>query len=199
MMVASTMVPPATFSPREARWSFTRSNRAFAQIVPLQQVTEVQDRRLVRHRLATEVDADEPPHGQRVIQRLLRRRVRQIEPVLQEVHPQHPLQPDRRAAVAGLGVERLDQRAQFAPRHHLLHLGQECRPPRQLAVLARSSPSPGSVAASQPTPPLRLIHYRSIRDRVERHLFRGSLNQARDNCRPCERQEDNNGMRSPSY
>ena len=57
-------------------------------MVPFQQVTEVQDRRLVRHRLAAKVNANKAAHRNRLIQRLLRRRIRQIEPLLQKVQPQ---------------------------------------------------------------------------------------------------------------
>jgi hypothetical protein len=75
MIVASTIVPPLTCNPRDA----------LRQVVPFQQMTEVQDRRLVRNPLAPEIDADELAHGDRVIQRLLGGRTRQVEPMLQEV------------------------------------------------------------------------------------------------------------------
>jgi hypothetical protein len=40
--------------------------------VPLQQVAELAERGLVRHRLAAQVNAREPAHRQRIMQRLLR-------------------------------------------------------------------------------------------------------------------------------
>src|SRR5690348_17236501 len=43
-------------------------------------MTEVQDSRLVRHPLTPKINADELAHGDRVIQRLLGGRVRQVEP-----------------------------------------------------------------------------------------------------------------------
>ena len=58
----------------------------------------------VGHRLATQIDANESAQRRRVVQRLLARRIGQVEPVLQQVDAQHALQPDGRAAVAGLGV-----------------------------------------------------------------------------------------------
>jgi hypothetical protein len=94
-----------------------------AQIVLLEQMTKAAHRRLVGHRLAAEIDADEAAHRRRIVQRLLHRRVRQIEPLLQEIEAQHPLDPDRRPAIARLRIEWLDQRAQRGPRHHPLHLG----------------------------------------------------------------------------
>src|SRR2546430_10318129 len=51
------------------------------QIVLLEQVTEAAHRRLVGHRLAAEIDTDKAAHRRRIVERLLRRRVRQIEPL----------------------------------------------------------------------------------------------------------------------
>lgn len=62
------------------------------QIAPLQQVAELAERGLVRHRFAAQLNVHEPTHREAVIQRFLRPRVRQVEPLLQEVDPQHPLQ-----------------------------------------------------------------------------------------------------------
>jgi hypothetical protein len=53
-------------------------------------------------------DADKLPHRHRLIQRFLGRRIRQVEPMLQQVQSQHALQANRRPAVAGLRVARLD-------------------------------------------------------------------------------------------
>src|SRR5208283_4434796 len=66
-------------------------------------------------------------------------RVRQVEPLLQKVHAQHPLQPYRGPPVAGLGIVRLDQRTQLAPRHHLLHLFQKQRALGLLGVPLKAS------------------------------------------------------------
>jgi hypothetical protein len=85
------------------------------------------------------VDADEVTHRHRVVQRLFHGRVRQVEPLLQKVHPQHPLQPYRWTTVAGLGIKRLDLRAKLTPRHNDLHLRQKLRPPRLLAVPLKTS------------------------------------------------------------
>ena len=74
-----------------------------AESVRLEQVAEAAHRRLVRYRLAAEVDADETAHGQRIVERLFHCRVRQVEPLLQEIDAQHPLHANRRTAIAGLG------------------------------------------------------------------------------------------------
>jgi hypothetical protein len=60
-------------------------------------------------------------HRLRTVERVFDCRVRQIEPVLQEINAQHLLDPDRRAAIARFRIERLDQRAQVGP-------GSPCNP-----------------------------------------------------------------------
>jgi hypothetical protein len=59
-------------------------------------------------------------------------RVRQVEPLLQEVNPQHLLQSQRLATSFGFGVVRFDQPAQARPWNHRIHLGQEPLPPGDL-------------------------------------------------------------------
>ena len=70
--------------------------QAFAQILALQKVAKEKNRRLVGRGLAAQIDPHEAAHRNRVVERLLDRRVREIEPPLQEVDAQHSLQPDRR-------------------------------------------------------------------------------------------------------
>jgi len=74
-----------------------------AQMVRLEQVPKAAHRRLVGHRLAAEIDVDKAPHCRRIVKRLFHRRVRQIEPLLQEIDAQHPLDPDRRRPLPGFG------------------------------------------------------------------------------------------------
>jgi hypothetical protein len=52
-------------------------------------------------------------------------RIRQIEPLLQEVDAKHALQLDRRTTQSRLRIVRLDQRQQARPRDHGVHLGQK--------------------------------------------------------------------------
>ena len=54
--------------------------------------------------------------------RLLHRRVRQAEPLLQKMRAQHRLQYKRWPARASLGVIRCDERNQPSPRNDALHL-----------------------------------------------------------------------------
>jgi hypothetical protein len=105
-----------------------------AQLVLLQQAPELQQRGAVGHPLTPQVNPHEAPQRHAVEQRFLASFVSQIEPVLHEVHAQHALQPNRRAAVAGLGVLRLDHLAQLGPGHDLLHGGEELVAPRRAPV-----------------------------------------------------------------
>ncbi len=115
-----------------------RAQYLFSQIVLLEQVAEITDRGLVRHRFRAQVNPRELAQDRRVIERLFRGWVRQVEPLLQEINPQHLLQFFRPSPIARLGIVQLDQRAQLLPRHHLLHLFQKHRPARLLCVALES-------------------------------------------------------------
>jgi hypothetical protein len=84
------------------------------------------------------VDADKTAHRQQIVKPLLHRRVRQIEPLLQEIEAQHRLDPNWRAAIARLRIERRDQRAQRRPRHNRLHPAKKRCSPRRLGVALKS-------------------------------------------------------------
>src|SRR5207253_5211329 len=129
-MVASTIVPVVIRTPCACRCRFTCPQDLFPQLVFFQQVPELAHRGLVRHRLTAQINAHELPHHPRVVQRLFYRRVRQVEPLLQKVNPQHALYSHRWPPVPRLGIMRRHQPAQLAPRHHLLHLLQKYRSPR---------------------------------------------------------------------
>ena len=134
MIVASTIVPVAIFSPLAARCRRTSSNSWRPRSCSSIRWAKAAHRGLAGHRLAPQVDPDKTPHRQRIVECLLHRRVRQVEPLLQKINAQHPLHPDRRAAIARLGINWLDQPAQRCPRNHPFHLRQEQRPPRRLGV-----------------------------------------------------------------
>ena len=102
MIVASTMVPLATFRSARREMAMDLLEQAVAQLVLFQQVAEA----------ATVVSSGtgsrpksmptKPTYRRQIVERLLDRRVGQVEPVLQQVDAQHPLDPDRRAAIARL-------------------------------------------------------------------------------------------------
>jgi transposase, IS5 family len=77
-------------------------------------------------------------------------RVRQIEPLLQEIEAQHPLDPDRRAAIARLGIERRDQRAQRRPGHNPLHLGKKCGTIVDANIISAPSSTKNAAKARDP-------------------------------------------------
>src|SRR5262249_55169201 len=135
-----------------------------AQIVRLEQMAEAAHRGFVGDRLAPEIDPDEIAHYPRIVERFLDRRVRQVEPLLQKVYSQHPLDPDWRTAVARLRIERLDQPTQRRPRHDPLHLGQKRWPAASSWGSAQIPWSPASTASSpnptrqSPPPPLYHNH-----------------------------------------
>src|SRR5262249_50714144 len=135
-----------------------------AQIVRLEQMAEAAHRGFVGDRLAPEIDPDEIAHYPRIVERFLDRRVRQVEPLLQKVYSQHPLDPDWRTAVARLRIERLDQPTQRRPRHYPLHLGQKRWPAASSWGSAQIPWSPASTASSpnptrqSPPPPLYHNH-----------------------------------------
>src|SRR5262249_61607985 len=80
-----------------------------AQVMLLEQMAEAAHRGFVGYRLAPEIDPDEIAHCPRIVERLFYRRVRQVEPLLQKVYSQHPLDPDWRTAVAPLRIKQLPQ------------------------------------------------------------------------------------------
>src|SRR5262249_46616866 len=65
-----------------------------AQIMLLEQMAEAAHRGFVGDRLAPEIDPDEIAHCPRIVERLFYRRVGQVEPLLQKVYSQHPLDSD---------------------------------------------------------------------------------------------------------
>ena len=71
------------------------------------------------------VQPREPPHRFAVIDRILGLRVGEVEPLLQEVDPQHLLDSERLPSLARLRIVRLDQLKQPLPRNHRIHLSQK--------------------------------------------------------------------------
>lgn len=55
----------------------------------LEQMQELADRDLVGHGVVQQIDASEAPHPLRVVQHVVRLQVREMEPLLEEVDPEH--------------------------------------------------------------------------------------------------------------
>ena len=83
-----------------------------AEMVLLEQMTELQDGGLIRHRFPAEIYADEPAHGDRFVQGLLGPRIGEVGPLLEEIDPQHTPKPHRRPAVLTLGIIGCDHRTE---------------------------------------------------------------------------------------
>ena len=85
------------------------------------QVAKVQDGRLVGRGGSAQIDSGEAAQRGRIVKRIFSAGIGEIEPVLQKVDTQHDRQADRLAAVARLGIVRLDQCFQLPPGNHRFH------------------------------------------------------------------------------
>ena len=110
---------------------------ALAQIVGLQQAAELQERRGVRHALGIQVDASEAAQRLAVVEGVFEGFIGQAIPLLEEIDPQHPLQPDRRAAALALRIVRRDDGQQPGPRENCLHPREELLAPGDLLLLRK--------------------------------------------------------------
>src|ERR1700730_10135835 len=127
-----------------------------AQSVLLQQMAEAADGRLVRRRSDAEVYTHEPAQRGRFVQRLFHPRIRQVDPLLNKVRPQHDRQAHRLPSVARLRVVRTHQRLQRRLRNHTLHLLQKQLPPTLPTVLLEHT-------LTRQTLPLHPLHLATIR------------------------------------
>src|SRR3984957_16780368 len=144
-----------------------------SQRVALQQVAEAQNRTLVRHHLVAQLNPCKPAHRFAVIDCVFGLWVRQVEPLLQEVNPQHLLQSQRLAALSGFRVVRFDQPDQPRPWNHRIHLGQKPLAPGPFALpIPRQRcerPLITHLLSSTPADPTNYLYP------LLKHLCRGSL------------------------
>src|ERR1700757_2881093 len=146
-----------------------------AQIVGFQQMAEAAHRRLVRHRLAAEINPDEIAHGQRIVEHLFHRRVRQGEPLLQEIDPQHPLAPDRGGGHCRLW-DRTARSARTAPATAPPVPSRPAIPPAASSWRSvQTPPPPASSASSPPTYARQSTPPRIISRSLAEGFCRGSL------------------------
>ena len=175
-MVASTIVPVCDLDPLGLQMHVHRFQHQPAKIVPLQQVTEPQGSssrpvpercRGRRRRTAA---------CRRLVQQLLHAGVRQVEPLLHEVRPQHDRQTHRLPSVARLRIVRTHQSLQPRPRNDLLHLIQETAPAGSSDHTSQTPPdSPDSAASSQLTSQtIRLTNQAAVAELVQ-SLPKGSV------------------------
>jgi hypothetical protein len=111
-----------------------RLENLLADSVLLEQMTKIQNRGLIWNPLRDHVDPHKAPETGGVDQHLLHQRIRQREPLLQQVNAQHHLQRKRRPASLGrwLVVNRTDQCMEVIPGDRRFHLVEEDLPPRLL-------------------------------------------------------------------
>jgi hypothetical protein len=103
----------------------------------------------VRHLPEREVEPHERAHRVGVVDLVLHRHTGEVEPHLQQVHPQHRLDRHRPAAPLLVVVDRFDQPRPLLPRDHLVHHRQE--------LLAAGGPPPLGVLGISETR-LRTLH-----------------------------------------
>jgi hypothetical protein len=104
------------------------------KIMRLQKMPETADRGFVRCRFGAKINARKGTQRRRSIKHFFRRRIREIEPVLQKMNAQPPLQRKRRAAIAGHRIMRLDQRTQTLPGYDRIHPRQKRSPAGRLRL-----------------------------------------------------------------
>lgn len=97
----------------------------FAQVVRFEQPPEFQEGGGIGHAGGGQINAGKPPHRLAVVAGVLAGFVGQTIPLLQEINPQHPLQPEGRAATLPLRIEGLYHRQQSRPGDDLLHPRQK--------------------------------------------------------------------------
>ena len=106
-----------------------------AQTMTLHQMTEFADRCLVGSGLFTQIDTDKLTHGTGIVQSLLRRRIRQVKPVLQEMNTQHSLNAYRTSSSPSrVGIERFDGFTELFPGNNGFHILKKLLFTRFLAV-----------------------------------------------------------------
>jgi hypothetical protein len=104
-------------------------------MVFFQQMTELQQGGCIRALFLQEVDSYEVPHGVAVVDRILEAFVRQVEPDLKQVHPEHDFDSARRTAALPLGIVRKNFVDPVSPWNDVIHF------PKKLFLLGDPFPS----------------------------------------------------------
>ena len=162
MIVASTIVPARSKSRCSINNSCTTSKIGLRQTVLLKQMTEAQDRRLVGNLVIVQLHASEAAHRLTVVDRVFSLRIRQIEPLLHEVNPKHPLKIMRLSAQLAQVVVGLDQLQNPPPRDDPIHLRQKTLAARHLALSAPSRGCKRLLLLHKNYPPALFYHLRVI-------------------------------------
>lgn len=111
-----------------------------AQVVGFEQVAEPKNGALVGQVVFPGIQTHELAEQRHVVQRFLHRRVREVEPLLDEVDAQHGLDGERWASALGARGRCMwrDQRHQLCPGHHEVHLIEELALARSFGLALES-------------------------------------------------------------
>src|SRR2546423_9302704 len=150
----------------------SRENR-LRQVVRLEQMAEVEDRRLVGDRVAAELQPTERAHRLDVVKRFLGARVGQAVPLLQAVDAHHDGKRKRPTSAlrAHPRIMRFDHRFERRPRHNGCHLGQEHVALLRFFFAAKSSDAKLSWSMAHPRESMTPVcHVRCVTQRFPKQL-----------------------------
>lgn len=116
--------------PSSFHHTIDRLEKHFPQMVFFQQMTKFQKRCCIRNLFLHKVDIHEFPECIAVIDCIFHTLVREIEPDLQQIHPQHFFDSFCRSATLAVWVIRAYKFYPFFPRNNLIHDVQEFFPLR---------------------------------------------------------------------
>jgi len=133
----------ADFNPLLLEMLIHSSKDLLAYAVLFDEAPEFADGCFVRGGFYTKVDPNKFTHSLTIVEAILGLWVRHIEPLLQEVDPEHSLNANGRATSLTGRIMGLDQAAQFPPRDDSLHLAQKALTPRLLMVSLKTNAGKG--------------------------------------------------------
>ena len=90
-----------------------------------QQMQKLQQGGCIRNLLLQKIDPYEVPHRVAVVDRIFESFVRQVEPDLKQVHPEHYFNHTWRTAALPLGIVRKNLVAPVSPWNDVIHLPKE--------------------------------------------------------------------------
>jgi hypothetical protein len=105
--------------------------------VGFEQPPEFQERRGGGHALGGQIKAGKSLEGLTVVERVFQSFVGQAIPLLEKLHPQHPLQPEGRASAFAFGIERLNDGQPFRPRNDRFHAREKLLPAGDLLFIRK--------------------------------------------------------------
>ena len=107
----------------------------FSDIVFFQQVPKLQQGGRIRNLFLQEIDSYEVPHSVAVVDRILETFVRQVEPNLKQIYPEHYFDPARRTAALPLGIVQKNLVDPVGSWNDVIHF------PKELFLLSDTLPS----------------------------------------------------------